>query len=198
MKNIIQKCLYEHIKVIKSISNFSEQIIITANEITNTLQNNGKIMLCGNGGSAADAQHIAAEFVVRFRSNFVRKSLPALSLTTDTSIITACSNDFGFDNIFSRQIESLGNKGDFLIGISTSGNSINVFKAFEVAKKKGIKTFLLSGKDGGKIKKIADNFIIIRHNETARIQEAHITIGHILCQLVEEEYVKYLAINKTN
>ena len=145
-------------------------------------------MLCGNGGSAADAQHIAAEFVVRFRSNYNRKSLSALALTTDTSLITACGNDYGFENIFARQIEGLGNKGDFLIGISTSGNSSNVYKAFELARKKGIRTLLLSGKDGGKIKNIADNSIIVLHNNTARIQEAHITIGHILCRLVEEIY----------
>ena len=156
--------------------------------MSQTLRDGGKIMLCGNGGSAADAQHIAAEFVVRFRSNYNRKSLSALALTTDTSLITACGYDYGFENIFARQIEGPGNKGDFLVGISASGNSSNVYKAFELARKKGIRTLLLSGKDGGKIKKIADNSIIILHNDMARIQEAHITIGHILCLLVEEIY----------
>ena len=188
MKNIINSCLKEHIKAIESLSNFTEDLITSAKEICQTLRDGGKIMLCGNGGSAADAQHIAAEFVVRFRSNYNRKSLSALALTTDTSLITACGNDYGFENIFARQIEGLGNKGDFLIGISTSGNSSNVYKAFELARKKGIKTLLLSGKDGGKIKNIADNSIIVLHNNTARIQEAHITIGHILCRLVEEIY----------
>ncbi|MCD6102268.1 MAG: D-sedoheptulose 7-phosphate isomerase [Candidatus Cloacimonetes bacterium] len=188
MRNIISSCLKEHIKAIESLSNFTEDLITSAKEICQTLRDGGKIMLCGNGGSAADAQHIAAEFVVRFRSNYNRKSLSALALTTDTSLITACGNDYGFENIFARQIEGLGNKGDFLIGISTSGNSSNVYKAFELARKKGIKTLLLSGKDGGKIKNIADNSIIVLHNNTARIQEAHITIGHILCRLVEEIY----------
>lgn len=188
MKNIISSCLKEHIKAIESLSNFTEDLITSAKEMSQTLRDGGKIMLCGNGGSAADAQHIAAEFVVRFRSNYNRKSLSALALTTDTSLITACGNDYGFENIFARQIEGLGNKGDFLIGISTSGNSSNVYKAFEPARKKGIRTLLLSDKDGGKIKKIADNSIIILHNDTARIQEAHITIGHILCRLVEEIY----------
>lgn len=188
MKNIISSCLKEHIKAIESLSNFTEDLITSAKEMSQTLRDGGKIMLCGNGGSAADAQHIAAEFVVRFRSNYNRKSLSALALTTDTSLITACGNDYGFENIFARQIEGLGNKGDFLIGISTSGNSSNVYKAFEPARKKGIRTLLLSDKDGGKIKKIADNSIIILHNDTARIQEAHITLGHILCRLVEEIY----------
>jgi len=188
MRNIISSCLKEHIKAIESLSNFTEDLITSAKEICQTLRDGGKIMLCGNGGSAADAQHIAAEFVVRFRSNYNRKSLSALALTTDTSLITACGNDYGFENIFARQIEGLGNKGDFLIGISTSGNSSNVYKAFELARKKGIRTLLLSGKDGGKIKNIADNSIIVLHNNTARIQEAHITIGHILCRLVEEIY----------
>ncbi len=188
MKNIINSCLKEHIKAIESLLNFTEDLITSAKEMCQTLRDGGKIMLCGNGGSAADAQHIAAEFVVRFRSNYNRKSLSALALTTDTSLITACGNDYGFENIFARQIEGLGNKGDFLIGISTSGNSSNVYKAFELARKKGIRTLLLSGKDGGKIKNIADNSIIILHNDTARIQEAHITIGHILCRLVEEIY----------
>ena len=188
MKNIINSCLKEHIKAIESLSNFTEDLITSAKKMCQTLRDGGKIMLCGNGGSAADAQHIAAEFVVRFRSNYNRKSLSALALTTDTSLITACGNDYGFENIFARQIEGLGNKGDFLIGISTSGNSSNVYKAFELARKKGIRTLLLSGKDGGKIKNIADNSIIVLHNNTARIQEAHITIGHILCRLVEEIY----------
>lgn len=190
MKNIIQLCIKEHIKTIDSLLDFTEDLITSAKEMSQTLQNGGKIMLCGNGGSAADAQHIATEFVVRFRSDFNRRSLPALALTTNTSLITACGNDYGFENIFARQIEGLGNKSDFLIGISTSGNSLNVYKAFEVARDMGIRTLLLSGKDGGKIKNIADNSIVVLNNNTARIQEAHITIGHILCQLVEEIYFK--------
>lgn len=143
-------------------------------------------MLCGNGGSAADSQHIATEFVVRFRSDFNRRSLPAIALTTDTSLITACANDYGFDEIFKRQVEGLGNEGDVLIGISTSGNSPNVLNAIEYANDHNITTILLAGKDGGTISKIAQHAIVIPHHNTARIQEAHITIGHILCRLTEE------------
>lgn len=190
MKDTIESVLKDHIKVIEKLSNFSDQLLAVAGELVYTLNNGGKIMLCGNGGSAADAQHLATEFVVRFRGGYNRKSLPAFALTTDTSLLTACGNDYGFDYIFSRQVEGLGKKEDFLIGISTSGDSANVFKAVELAKKMGIKTLLLSGRDGGKIKKIADYSIIVPHNNTARIQEAHITIGHILCQLVEEIYFK--------
>ena len=143
-------------------------------------------MLCGNGGSAADAQHIATEFIVRFRGDFNRRSLPAIALTTDTSLLTACANDYGFDEVFKRQVEGLGNEGDLLIGISTSGNSPNVYKALEFANTQNIQTVLLAGRDGGTIAAIAKYSIIIPHKDTARIQEAHITIGHILCRLTEE------------
>lgn len=185
MKNIIKKILEEHIEVIRTLDNYSELIQQVAKDISAVLENGGKIMLCGNGGSAADSQHLATEFVVRFRSELNRRSLPALALTTDTSLITAGANDYGFDTIFSRQVEGLGNRGDYLIGISTSGNSENVFQAIRTAKEKGIHTLLLSGKDGGKIKSVADDSLIIPHKNTARIQEAHITIGHIICLLVE-------------
>ncbi|MEA2104022.1 MAG: D-sedoheptulose 7-phosphate isomerase [Candidatus Cloacimonadota bacterium] len=185
MKNIIKKILEEHIEVIRTLDNYSELIQQVAKDISAVLENGRKIMLCGNGGSAADSQHLATEFVVRFRSELNRRSLPALALTTDTSLITAGANDYGFDTIFSRQVEGLGNRGDYLIGISTSGNSENVFQAIRTAKEKGIHTLLLSGKDGGKIKSVADDSLIIPHKNTARIQEAHITIGHIICLLVE-------------
>jgi len=134
----------------------------------------------------ADAQHIATEFIVRFRGDFNRRSLPAIALTTDTSLLTACANDYGFDEVFKRQIEGLGNEGDLLIGISTSGNSPNVYKAIEYANEQNIQTILLAGRDGGTIAGIAQYSIIIPHKDTARIQEAHITIGHILCRLTEE------------
>ena len=190
MKNIVKKILEEHIEVIRTLDNYSELIQQVAKDISAVLENGGKIMLCGNGGSAADSQHLATEFVVRFRSELNRRSLPALALTTDTSLITAGANDYGFDTIFSRQVEGLGNRGDYLIGISTSGNSENVFQAIRTAKEKGIHTLLLSGKDGGKIKSVADDSLIIPHKNTARIQEAHITIGHIICLLVENNLFK--------
>lgn len=144
----------------------------------------GKLLICGNGGSAADSQHIAAEFVSRFM--FDRPSLPAMALTTDTSALTAIGNDYGFDMLFSRQVESLGHEGDVLIGISTSGNSINVIKAVEVAKEKGVVTVALSG-NKGKLKDICDYVLAVPSDSTPHIQESHITIGHMICNLVENE-----------
>ena len=190
MKKIIKEILDDHIKTISGLHEFSDKLQKITDEITAVIKNGGKIIICGNGGSAADAQHIATEFVVRLSSDYDRSSLPALALTTNTSLLTACANDYGFEEIFARQIKSLGQSGDFLIGLSTSGNSENVYKAIIAAKEQGLKTFLLSGKDGGKIKNIVDNSIIVSNYNTARIQEAHITLGHIICLLVESKYFK--------
>ena len=144
-----------------------------------------KTILAGNGGSAADAQHIAAELVGRY--GFDRPSIPSLSLTTDTSNLTAIGNDYGYDQVFSRQLEGMGQEGDIFIGISTSGNSINIIKAFESAKKKNIMTVALTGRDGGQMAKTADIALIVPSNATPRIQESHILIGHILCDIIEKE-----------
>ena len=144
-----------------------------------------KIILAGNGGSTADAQHIAAEMVGRY--GFDRPSLPSLALTTDTSALTAIGNDYGYDKVFSRQLEGMGQKGDLFIGISTSGNSTNIINAFESAKDKGITTVALVGRDGGEMAKIADIALIVPSNSTPRIQESHILIGHILCDIIEQE-----------
>jgi D-sedoheptulose 7-phosphate isomerase len=144
-----------------------------------------KTILAGNGGSAADAQHIAAELVGRY--GFDRPSIPSLALTTDTSNLTAIGNDYGYDAVFSRQIEGMGQEGDLFIGISTSGNSKNVINAFHSAKKMGITTVALVGRDGGEMAKIADHAIIIPSNETPRIQESHILVGHIICDIIEKE-----------
>jgi len=144
-----------------------------------------KTILAGNGGSAADAQHIAAELVGRY--GFDRPSIPSLSLTTDTSNLTAIGNDYGYDYVFSRQLEGMGQAGDIFIGISTSGNSVNLLKAFESAKKKNIMTVALTGRDGGKMAQLADIALIIPSNSTPRIQESHILIGHILCDIIEKE-----------
>ncbi len=144
-----------------------------------------KTILAGNGGSAADAQHIAAELVGRY--GFDRDSIPSLALTTDTSNLTAIGNDYGYDQIFSRQLSGMGQEGDLFIGISTSGNSQNLVKAFEVAKQKGITTVALVGKDGGEMAKMADIALIVPSNQTPRIQESHILIGHILCDIIEKE-----------
>lgn len=144
-----------------------------------------KTILAGNGGSAADAQHFAAELVGRY--GFDRASLPSLALTTDTSNLTAIGNDYGYDMVFSRQLEGMGTSGDIFFGISTSGNSQNIIKAFEVAKQKNIISIALTGRDGGEMSKIADYSIIVPSNSTPRIQESHLLIEHIICDIIEKE-----------
>lgn len=148
-------------------------------------KNSKKTILAGNGGSAADAQHIAAELVGRY--GFDRPSIPSLALTTDTSCLTAIGNDYGYDKVFSRQLEGMGQNGDIFIGISTSGNSKNIINAFEVAKQKGIKTVALVGRNGGEMAKMADIALIVPSESTPRIQESHILIGHIICDIIEKE-----------
>lgn len=145
----------------------------------------GKVILCGNGGSAADAQHLAAELVGRFKLE--RRALPAIALNTNTSILTALGNDYGYETVFSRQVEALANENDIVIGLSTSGNSPNVIKAIEAAKTRGAKTIGLTGGNGGRLAEVADLNITVPSANTPRIQEAHITIGHIVCELVERE-----------
>ena len=167
----------------KSIENIPE-IIKIIESITKSLKKGNKIILFGNGGSAADAQHIAAELVGRF--DYDRKSLPAISLTTDTSVITSIGNDYSFEKIFSRQCESLVNKGDVVVGISTSGNSINVKNGLLVSKRKGAKTVGFLGHKGGHIKNIVDIPLIVNSNSTPRIQEVHRTAAHIICEMVEK------------
>ena len=149
----------------------------------------GRLLICGNGGSAADAQHMAGEFVNRFKIE--RKSFPCLALTTDTSIMTAIGNDYGFDDIFSKQVEANGLEKDILLGISTSGNSKNIVKAVETAKRMGLYTICFLGNDGGKLAKICDLPLIVPSYDTPRIQEGHELVMHILCELVEEELSKY-------
>ncbi len=155
--------------------------------VIKALNQKKKILLCGNGGSAADAQHLATEFVIRLNPKIKRPGLPALALTTDTSNLTAGANDFGYDEVFARSVEALGNEGDILIGISTSGNSASVNNAFAKAKQKNMATIAFLGKDGGKSKDIVDLAIIVPSDDTQRIQEGHITIGHIIFQEVEQE-----------
>ncbi len=150
------------------------------------LQGGGRVLLCGNGGSAADAQHIAAELVGRFAH--ARRGLPALALTTDSSALTSIGNDFGFERIFARQVEALARKGDILIGISTSGNSRNVIEAVEVARAMGVTTLGLLGGSGGALKDMVDHPLIVPSTETPRIQECHILIGHIWCAMIDEAF----------
>jgi D-sedoheptulose 7-phosphate isomerase len=165
-----------------------EGLLEVAKVASSTIKAGHKIMLCGNGGSAADSQHIAAELIGRFEKE--RRSMAAIALTTDTSAITAIGNDYGYDQVFARQVEGLGQSGDLLIGISTSGNSKNVVKAMEVAQSKGIRTVALVGdKPEGAMQAIADYVLAAPSTNTARIQECHILIMHTLCQLVESESV---------
>jgi D-sedoheptulose 7-phosphate isomerase len=154
-------------------------------EAIKTLKNKGKILIAGNGGSASDAQHIAGELVSKFFID--RDALASVALTTDTSVITAIGNDYGFENIFSRQIQSIGNQGDVFIAISTSGNSENIIKALRECKEKKIITVGLSGDTGGKMKELCDYCICVPSNITPRIQECHILIGHIICAIIEKE-----------
>ena len=151
------------------------------------MKNGKKILIFGNGGSAADAQHIAAELVGRYKTE--RRGLPAIALTTDTSALTAIANDFGYEKVFERQVEALANEGDLLIGISTSGNSSNVNRALKLGREMGCKTIGLSGKDGGDMNGLCDLNIVVPSDDTPRIQEMHIMIGHILCQAVDSTIV---------
>ena len=185
----IEKVFLESSQLIKNSSYLSSDIIECADIIIKSLKKGKKIVLFGNGGSAADAQHIAAEFVGRF--NLERKSMAAIALTTDTSIITSIGNDYSFNMIFSRQCESIISKDDVVIGISTSGNSLNVINGLKTSKKNGAKTIGLLGNNGGKIKSIVDNHIIIKSKSTARIQEVHRIVSHLICDLVE----KKMAVN---
>jgi len=155
-------------------------------QLAKIIEKGGKILFCGNGGSAADSQHLAAELVVRLRSSFNRPAIPAIALTVDTSILTAGGNDYGFDYVFSRQVEALGREKDALIAISTSGNTLNVIKAIEEAKKKNMFVVGFLGGNGGKIKDMCDISFVAPSNNTARIQETHILVGHILCEIIEE------------
>jgi D-sedoheptulose 7-phosphate isomerase len=172
------------LSILKSCKN---DILKAADSVVRSFASGGKLMLCGNGGSAADSQHIATEFVIRLSHNLQRPAMPAIALTTDSSNLTAGGNDIGFENVFARSVEGLGREGDVLIGISTSGNSKNIINAFKKAKEKKIYCIGLLGCGGGKIKNETDLNIIVPSSNTQRIQEGHITIGHIICEIVEME-----------
>jgi len=170
----------------KTIEVMIPQIEEASKLVIETLKNGNKILLCGNGGSAADAQHIAAELTGRYKTE--RRGLAGIALTTDTSALTAIANDYGYDRIFDRQVESLAREGDLLIGISTSGNSMNIMSALAVAKLFGCRTIGLSGKEGGEMNRICHVNLIVPSDDTPRIQEMHILIGHILCQAVDNAF----------
>ena len=164
---------------------YDDKVIEVSDIIVKSMKKGGKLLICGNGGSAADSQHIAAEIIGRFVKE--RKAFPAIALTTDSSILTCMGNDYGFDDIFSRQVEGLGKKGDVLLGISTSGNSKNVIKAVEKAKELGVITIGLLGRDGGKLKDLCDYDITFQYKETARVQEHHLMTYHLMCEIIEEK-----------
>tara|TARA_B100001057_G_C22522829_1_gene822574 strand:+ start:186 stop:767 length:582 start_codon:yes stop_codon:yes gene_type:complete len=182
---IIQSEIKEHYSLINKIKVLDRKIAICADKMFKSLSKGKSIIWCGNGGSAADSQHLSAELVGRFMKN--RKALKSIALTTDSSALTAISNDYSFEKVFERQIEALGTKGDILVVISTSGNSKNLVRVAKFAKKKKIFVIGLLGKKGGKLKKICNENILVDSNSTPRIQEVHILVGHILCLLIEKK-----------
>ncbi len=184
----IRESLEESAATKKAILNSCfEDISRAVTIVRDALKNDNKILFCGNGGSAADSQHIATEFTIRLNHEIKRKGLPAIALTTDTSALTAGGNDIGFENVFARLVEALGRKGDVLVGISTSGNSENILRAVDRAHENGMTVIGLLGKDGGKLKPKCDLPIVVPSDNTQRIQEGHITIGHIVAELAEME-----------
>ncbi len=187
LRNIIQESINVKMEVLAN-----ETLLNTVKDcvslMVSAFEKGKKVLFCGNGGSASDAQHLAAELTGRFYTD--RDALPAEALHCNTSYLTAVANDYSYDVIYSRLLKGIGNAGDVLVGLSTSGNSKNIIKAFEVAKEKGMHTIAFTGSTGGKLKDIADYLINIPSDDTPRIQESHILIGHIMCQLVEEIYFK--------
>jgi len=191
MNNIVNGTIEDKILILKELknTNYSNLINDVSNEIINCIKNGGKILIAGNGGSASDAQHFAAELVGRFELE--RKGYPAIALTTDSSVLTSISNDYTYENIFKRQIEALGNKGDIFIAISTSGNSKNVINGVLEAKEKNIKTIGLIGNKNGKLNELCDICISFELTRTARIQELHLLTYHLICEIVETRLKEY-------
>ena len=185
IKNLIQASIDVKLQVLNDAA-LQERLSACVDAIEAAFKNGNKVLFCGNGGSAADAQHLAAEFSGRFYID--REALPAEALHVNTSYITAVANDYSYDVVYSRMIQGIGRKGDVLIGLSTSGNSANIIKAFETARSKGMITIGFTGETGGKMKELSDWLINVPSTDTPRIQESHILLGHIICQLVEEKY----------
>jgi len=182
----VNQAIREGISLRERLLELGPAVVGAVEEIIGSLQAGGKVLICGNGGSAADSQHIAAELIGRFRRE--RRALPAIALTTDTSILTSLSNDYDFDRVFARQIEALGKPGDILILISTSGNSANLLRALEAAERGDLQTIALLGRDGGKLAGRCGRELIVPAEDTARIQEGQVALYHIICDLVEEAF----------
>ncbi len=186
MKNVIESEFKAHLETIQKVMETMATPLEDASKlIVETLKNGNKVLFFGNGGSAADAQHIAAELTGRYKTE--RRGLPGIALTTDTSALTAIGNDYGFDRVFDRQVEALAQKGDLLFGISTSGNSKNVINAFKVGQEIGCKIVGMSGRDGGDMNNYCDVNLVVPSNDTPRIQEMHILFGHTICQIIDNE-----------
>lgn len=186
--SIFAGAISDHLEVVSQMQQQIELLGTIANAMVAVLRNGGKILWCGNGGSAADSQHLAAELVGRFRRE--RGGLPSIAMTTDTSILTAVANDYGYDQVFSRQVQALGMPGDLLVGLSTSGNSPNVVAALEVAQARGLQTVAFTGSGRGKIAVSANHVFAVEARDTARIQEAHILAGHMICDWIELEMLE--------
>lgn len=187
MKNTINKEFQLHLETINKVIDESAQTLEDISKLAvETLKNGNKILFFGNGGSAADAQHLAAELTGRYKTE--RRGLPGIALTTDTSALTAIGNDYGYDRVFDRQVEALAVKGDLLLGISTSGNSKNVINAFNVGKEIGCKCVGMSGRDGGAMNEVCDINLVVPSNDTPRIQEMHILFGHTICQIIDDNF----------
>jgi D-sedoheptulose 7-phosphate isomerase len=193
---VFDEAIAEHLRVINLIHNQVPVLVAIADAMAATLRIGGKILWCGNGGSAADPQHLAAEIVGRFRRE--RGGLPSIALTTDSSILTAVANDYGFEAVFARQVEALGNSGDIVVGISTSGDSKNVIAALTAAQTKGLLTIALTGIGGGKLATVANYLFTVESTDTARVQEAHILIGHMLCDWIERDWLEAQAQGSEN
>ena len=185
--NYYNEILDEHLSIFNKLSSYKDQVYVLSDVIYNIFKQNGKLIICGNGGSAGDSQHIAAEFIGRFEVE--RGPLPAIALTTDSSVLTCLSNDYNFDQIFSRQIEAIGNSNDCLIAITTSGNSQNIINAIESSNKIGMTTIGILGSEGGKAINSCDYDITVESKKTARIQEVHIFILHAICGLIDRKIV---------
>ena len=185
--SIFGTAIAEHLEVVRQVESQQPVLEAIARAMTATLRAGGKILWCGNGGSAGDSQHLAAELVGRFRRQ--RRGLASLALTTDSSALTSIANDYGYEAVFSRQVEALGVAGDLLVGISTSGNSQNVVAALEAARSQGLTTVAFTGAGGGRMAKLADHLFAVASKETARIQETHILAGHMLCDWIELDCV---------
>jgi D-sedoheptulose 7-phosphate isomerase len=192
-ETVFSKAIAEHLDVIQTVTQQQELLEEIARAMAAALHNGNQILWCGNGGSAGDSQHLAAEIVGRFRRE--RRGLPSIALTTDTSILTSIGNDYGYEAVFSRQVEAMSRPGDVLVGISTSGNSHNVIAALELAGKLGVTTVAFTGEGGGRMGALADHLFAVSSRDTARVQEAHILAGHMICDWLELDWIASEAAN---